>query len=250
MAGHSKWANIKHRKAKVDAQKGAMFAKFAREITIAAKEGGGDPATNFRLRTAIDKAKAGGIPNDNITRAIEKATGSGDGDNLESITYEGYGPGGVAILIEALTDNKNRTAGDIRSYFNKNNGNLGETGCVGWMFKQEGLITILKSNIDQDELFEHAISAGAEDFITNDEECFKIITLPETLQTVAEEIEKTGYKLESAEITRTPENIINIEDENTAKTLLKLLNTIENHDDVQQVYANLEIDDKLIESME
>jgi len=250
MSGHSKWANIKHRKAKVDAQKGAAFAKFAREITLAAKEGGADPEANFRLRTAIDKAKAAGLPNDNISRSIEKATGAGEGENLESIIYEGYGPGGIAVLIEALTDNRNRTAGDIRSYFNKFSGNLGETGCVGWMFKEEGIISITKNGIDQDKLFESAINAGAEDFVTDDEEYFKIITLPESMQAVAEEIEKAGFKLESAEKTRNPQNTIAIEDEATARTLLKLLDNIENHADVQQVYANFEIDDILMESYE
>ncbi len=250
MAGHSKWANIKHRKARVDAQKGAAFAKFSREITIAAKEGGADPTANFRLRTAIDRAKAAGLPNDNINRSIEKATGGNDAENFESVVYEGYGPGGVAIIIEALTDNRNRTAGDIRSYFNKYNGNLGETGCVNWMFREEGIVSITKNNTDRDELFEHAINAGAEDFITDDEEYFKIITLPENLQTVAETLEKAGFKLESAEITRSAENTINIEDAPIAKTLLKLLDSIENHDDVQQVYANFEIDDTLIEGLE
>jgi len=250
MAGHSKWANIKHRKAKVDAQKGAAFAKFSREIMLAVKEGGPDPNANFRLRTAIDKAKAAGLPNDNINRSIEKATGGGDNDNLESIVYEGYGPGGVAVLIEALTDNRNRTAGDIRSYFNKYSGNLGETGCVGWMFKEEGHISISKKGIDQDELFEHAINAGADDFVTDEDDFYKVITVPAALQSVAESIESAGYKLESAEVTRNPQNIINVEEAETAKTLLKLLDNIENHPDVQQVYANFEIDDALIEILE
>ncbi len=250
MAGHSKWANIKHRKAKVDAQKGAAFAKFAREILIAAKEGGPDPNTNFRLRTAIDKAKAAGLPNDNINRSIDKATGESDGENLESIVYEGYGPGGVAILIEALTDNRNRTAGDIRSYFNKYSGNLAETGCVGWMFKEEGQILISKNGVDHDELFEHAINAGAEDFVDDEEDFYKIVTVPETLQSIAESIELVNYKLESAEVTKNPQNVINVEDMEIAKVLLKLLDNIENHPDVQEVYANFEIDDALIENLE
>lgn len=250
MAGHSKWANIKHRKAKVDAQKGTTFAKFAREITVAAKEGGADPEANFRLRTAIEKGKAAGLPNDNITRAIEKATGGGDGSNLESMTYEGYGPGGVAIIIEALTDNKNRTAGDIRSYFNKHNGNLGETGCVGWMFNEEGFISILKDEVDQDKLFESAINAGADDFIADEEDNYRIITSVENLQSVAEEIEKAGFKIKNAEVNRNPLNIVNIEDEAVAKGLLKLLDSIENHDDVQNVYANFEINDDLLEKLD
>ena len=250
MAGHSKWANIKHRKAKVDAQKGVAFAKFSKEIMMAVKEGGEDLTANFRLRTAIDKAKTAGLPNDNINRAIEKATGGSEGLNLESIIYEGYGPGGTAILIETLSDNRNRTAGDIRSYFNKYNGNLGETGCVGWMFKKEGIISIEKNSVNQDDLFENAINSGADDFITDDEEDYKIITVPEELQSVSEKIEKAGFKLKNAEITRTPQTIINIEDEHAAKMLLKLLDCIEEHDDVQNVYANFEIDDLLLKNFE
>jgi len=246
MSGHSKWATIKHKKAKVDAQKGVTFAKFARDITVAAKAGGTAPESNFRLRTAIDNAKAAGLPNDNIKRAVDKATSSGGGDNFEEISYEGYGPGGVAILIQAMTDNRNRTAGDIRSYFNKNNGNLGETGCVGWMFKEEGSISIDKDGIDHDQLFEIALNAGAEDFSEEDDE-YKIITAPELLQTVAEQVQLAGYELKSVEITRNPENTVPITDLDTVKILLKLLDSIENHDDVQNVYANFEIDDDLLE---
>lgn len=248
MSGHSKWATIKRKKAKVDAAKGAVFAKYAREITVAAKLGGADLNGNFRLRTAIEKAKAEGLPADNIKRAVEKAVNSSGGDNLEDINYEGYGPGGVAILIECMTDNRNRTAGDIRSYFSKNNGNLGENGCVGWMFKEVGLITIDKSDKSQDELFDIAINAGAEDF-EEDEDCFKITTTPETLQKVAENIEKEGITVKGAERTRTPENTINVTDEGVAKYLLRLLDSIENHDDVQNVYANFEIDDDILEKL-
>lgn len=248
MSGHSKWSKIKRDKAKTDAQKGASFAKFAKEIMVAAKIGGPDPLTNFRLRTIIDKAKAGGLPNDNIKRAIEKASGAGANDNLEEIIYEGYGPGGTAIIIQALTDNRNRTAGDIRSYFNKNHGNLGETGCVGWMFKEQGIISINKKDAPQDELFELAINAGADDFMEEDDE-YKILTAPEDLQKVAEEIEKNSYKLLSAEVTRIPENTISVEDKDSAKFLLRLLDSIENHEDVQNVYSNFEIDDSLLEEL-
>lgn len=247
MAGHSKWANIKHKKAKMDAQKGAAFAKYAREILVAAKSGGANPEGNFRLRTAIDKAKSSGMPNDNIKRLLDKVAGAGANDNMEDVNYEGYGPGGVAILIETMTDNRNRTAGDIRSYFNKNNGNLGETGCVGWMFKEEGQISIAKDNINQDELFDAAINAGADDLIEDDEE-YKVITTVEQMQEVAESIECAGYKVKSAERTRTPQNTINVEDADTAKYLLRLLDSIENHEDVQNVYANFEMDDSLLES--
>ena len=248
MSGHSKWANIKHKKAKVDAQKGAAFARYSREILIAAKTGGANPEGNFRLRSAIDKAKAAGLPNDNIKRLVDKASGSSGSDNIEEINYEGYGPGGVAILIEAMTDNRNRTAGDIRSYFNKNNGNLGETGCVGWIFKQEGVILVDKKNIDQDQLFEAAINAGADDFISEEDD-FKITTSPEMLQEIAETIEKMGYSLKNVEITKSPQNTVPVEDIDTAKSLFKLLDSIENHDDVQNFYANFEMDDALLENL-
>lgn len=248
MSGHSKWANIKHKKAKVDAQKGAAFAKYSREIMVAAKTGGANPDANFRLRTAIEKAKAEGLPNDNIKRALEKASAAGSGDNFEQINYEGYGAGGVAILIEAMTDNRNRTAGDIRSYFNKFNGNLGETGCVGWMFKEEGIISVDQTGIDQDQLFETAINSGAEDFTVEEDE-YKIITSPDNLQTVAEGIEAAGYKLKNVEVARNPQNTIKVDDPETAKQVLRLLENIENHDDVQNVYANFDIDDRLLEEL-
>lgn len=246
MSGHSKWATIKRKKAKVDAARGVEFAKFSREIMVATKLGGADLSANFRLRTAVDKAKAAGLPNDNIRRAIEKASGAANNENFEEITYEGYGPGGVAVFIEALTDNRNRTAGDIRSYFNKNNGNLGENGCVGWIFKQEGVILISKEGINQDELLEKALEAGATDFSEEEEE-FKITTEPTELQVVSEELQKAGYKLGSYEVTRTPQNSIEITSEEDAKFLLRLLDSIENHDDVQNVYSNFDMDSDLYE---
>lgn len=247
MSGHSKWSTIKHKKAKVDAQKGVAFAKFSKEITVAAKIGGVDPASNFRLRTAIDKAKESGLPNDNIKRAVEKAQGSGASDNIEEISYEGYGPGGVAVFIEAMTDNRNRTVGDIRSYFRKFSGNLGESGCVGWMFKPQGEISLSK-DYDFDKLFEDALNAGAED-IQDDEEEYKIITSTDTLQAVCEALEKAGYKYHRADFTRVPENTIEITDSSTAQTLLRLMDAIENHDDVQNVYANFDMSDELINQL-
>lgn len=247
MAGHSKWANIKHKKAKVDAQKGVAFAKFSKEITVAAKMGGADPASNFRLRTAIDKAKSSGLPNDNIKRALEKASGAGAADNIEELTYEGYGAGGVAVFIEAMTDNRNRTAGDVRSYFNKFNGNLGETGCVGWMFKQRGEIDIHKDK-DFDELFEASINAGAEDFI-EEEDIYKVITDANDLQAVSECLEQAGYTFIKAEVLRNPENTIEITDEAVAKNIIRLLDALENHDDVQNVYSNFDMSDELIEKV-
>ena len=183
MSGHSKWATTKHKKAKVDSQRAVVFQKFSREIIVASRLGGGDLKANFRLRTAVEKAKAAGLPNDNIKRAIEKGGGGQGGDNFEEITYEGYGAGGAAIFIEAMTDNRNRTAGDIRSYFSKFNGNLGETGCVGWMFKQYGMITFSR-DVDYDKLVEEAINLGAEDFLDDDEDEYKILTAVSDLQTI------------------------------------------------------------------
>jgi len=246
MSGHSKWATIKRKKASIDAARGVEFAKFSREIMVAAKLGGPDLSGNFRLRTAVDKAKAAGLPKDNIKRAIEKAAGGANNENFEEITYEGYGPGGVAIIIEALTDNRNRTAGDIRSYFNKNNGNLGENGCVGWMFKQEGVITINKEKIDQDTLLEKALEAGATDFSEEDEE-YRITTEPTELQKVSEELQNANYELASYEVTRTPQNSIEITTLEDAKYLLRLMDSIENHDDVQNVYSNFDMDSDLYE---
>lgn len=247
MSGHSKWSTIKHKKAKVDALKGVTFAKYAREITVAAKLGGTDPAANFRLRTALEKAKESGLPNDNIKRALDKASGVGGADNIEELSYEGYAAGGVAVFVEAMTDNRNRTAGDIRSYFRKYNGNLGENGCVSWMFKPQGEIEISKEN-DFDTIFELAINAGAEDFI-DDENFYKVITSVENLQSVAEAIEKAGYTVGQAQITRIPENTIEITDEVTAKNILRLLDAIESQDDVQNVYANFDMSDELMEKV-
>lgn len=250
MSGHSKWANIKHKKAKSDAQKGKAFTKHSREIIVAARLGGGDPAANFRLKTAIAAAKTAGLPNDNIKRAIEKGAGSGSEGALEEIIYEGYGPGGIAVIVEAYTDNRNRTAGDIRSYFNKNNGNLGETGCVGWMFDTRGIILAKKDGIEEEKLLDVSLNAGADDFEYDDElEAFKITTSPEALQEVTEAIEETGVTIESSTIDRIPQNTIEVTDKDTAKYLIRLLDAIENHDDVQQVYANFEMDDELLESV-
>lgn len=248
MSGHSKWATIKRKKAKIDAARGVEFAKFSREIMVATKLGGPDLSGNFRLRTAVDKAKAAGLPNDNIKRAIEKAAGAAANENYEEITYEGYGPSGVAIFIEALTDNRNRTAGDIRSYFNRNNGNLGENGCVSWMFKQVGLISV-DLDVDSEKLFEDAINCGALDFEQEEDE-YKITTDPNELQKITEELQKLGYKLKSYEVTRLPENLIQITDETDAKYLLRLLENIENHDDVQNVYSNFDMDSELYEKLD
>lgn len=248
MSGHSKWSTIKHKKAKVDSQRAVVFQKSSREIIVAAKLGGADLASNFRLRTAVEKAKAAGLPNDNIKRAIEKGAGAGQGENYEELIYEGYAAGGVAVVVEAMTDNRNRTAGDIRSYFTKYNGNLGETGCVGWMFKQVGQITFDKKT-DWDSVVEAAINLGAEDFIEEEEEN-KIITSVSDFQAIVEGLEKEGFTHISAELTRIPENEIEITDETVAGQIIKLIDKLEEHDDVQNVFANFDISDEIMQKME
>ncbi|WP_303672925.1 YebC/PmpR family DNA-binding transcriptional regulator [Vampirovibrio chlorellavorus] len=251
MAGHSKWAQIKRTKAVKDAKRGANFAQCSREIIMAAKLGGGDPEGNFRLRTAITRAKAAGVPNDNIKRAIEKGIGVGGADQLEDLSYEGYGPGGVAIFIEAMTDNRNRTAGDIRSYFNKYQGNLGSDGCVAWIFEQKGLIRVTQTSHSEEALFEHALEAGATDFSANpDEDGFDIFTEPLALNAVAQALTEAGISVDSAEVTRIPQNTAKVDSEAIAKPLLKLMDAIESHDDVQHVYANFEMDEALLAKLE
>ncbi|SHE48566.1 DNA-binding regulatory protein, YebC/PmpR family [Caldanaerobius fijiensis DSM 17918] len=244
MSGHSKWANIKHKKEKTDAQKGKLFTKLTKEIIMAAKEGGGDPNANSKLRDAIAKAKAANMPSENITRAIKRGTGELEGVSYESITYEGYGPGGVAIIVEALTDNRNRTAGEMRHLFDRGGGSLGAAGCVSWMFERKGVISIEKSNdIDSDELMLKAIDAGAEDFSVEDED-YEIITDPSALYQVKEALEQSGYNITSAEISLIPQNTVKLEGEQAIKAL-KLIETLDDHDDVQNVYHNLEITDEM-----
>jgi YebC/PmpR family DNA-binding regulatory protein len=249
MSGHSKWANIKNKKAKVDSQRAVIFQKYSRELIVASRLGGPDPAGNFRLRTAIEKAKAAGLPNDNIKRAIDKGAGAGAAENYEELTYEGYGAGGVAIFVEAMTDNRNRTAGDIRSFFSKFHGNLGENGCVGWMFSQKGMITFKSDEVDYEKLFDAAIEADAEDVIDEDEE-YKVITSVENFQKVTEGLEAAGFKSVSAELTRIPENTVEVNDLETANFVLKLLDRLEEHDDVQNVYSNCDIPDEIMEKLD
>lgn len=248
MSGHSKWSTIKHKKAKVDSQRAVVFQKYSRELIVSARLGGPDPAGNFRLRTAIEKAKAAGLPNDNIKRAIEKGAGAGASENYEELIYEGYAAGGVAVVVEAMTDNRNRTAGDIRSFFTKYNGSLGATGCVGWMFDRKGVITF-NEDTDFDKLFEAAINLDAED-VTEEEEQYKVITSVENFQNVVEGLEKEGFKAELAEFARIPQNTIEVTDEKTADQILKLLDKLEEHDDVQNVYANCDIADEIMQKLE
>ena len=248
MSGHSKWSTIKRKKAKVDSQRAVVFQKYSRELIVAARLGGADPNGNFRLRTAIEQAKAAGLPNDNIKRAIEKGAGSNAADNYEELIYEGYAPGGVAVVIEAMTDNRNRTAGDIRSFFTKYNGSLGATGCVSWMFDPRGVLTFDK-DINFEELFETAINLDALD-ITEEEDEYKVLTTVENFQNVVEGLEKAGFKSLRAELTRIPQNTIEVTDEKTADQILKLLEKIEEHDDVQNVYANFDISDEILQKIE
>lgn len=248
MSGHSKWATIKRKKAKVDSARAAVFQKYSRELMVSARLGGADPIGNFRLRTAIDRAKAAGLPADNIKRAIEKGAGLGSGENFEELTYEGYAAGGVAVFIEVLTDNRNRSAGDIRSYFTKFNGNLGENGCVGWMFKPVGLVSFDKS-LDFDKLFEIAVELGADDIYEEEEE-YKVVTSVENFQKVVEGLEEEGFKSSNAELTRIPQNTVDVTDEKIAGQILKLLEKIEEHDDVQNVYSNFDISEDILQKLE
>jgi YebC/PmpR family DNA-binding regulatory protein len=242
VSGHSKWATIKRTKAVVDAKRGVIYARMAREIIVSAKSGA-DPNANFRLRQAIDRAKAEGVPNDNIQRAIEKGSGGGASDNLEELTYEGYGPGGVAVIVRCMTDNRNRTAGDVRSYFSKFGGNLGETGCVGWNFEERGEIEIAKENkLDEDALLQAAIEAGADDLDATNEAAVYVYCQPHSLEPVRNGLEKAGYKVQSAEVTMSPKSTVEVTSADSAKQLLRLLDTLENHDDVQNVYANFDMD--------
>lgn len=247
MSGHSKWATIKRKKAKVDSARAVVFQRYARELMVAAKMGGADPSANFRLRTAIDRAKAAGLPQDNIKRAIDKGAGMQDGGNFEELTYEGYGAGGAAIFIEVMTDNRNRTAGDIRSYFTKYNGNLGSDGCVAWMFKPVGSISF-DTDVNFEELFEHAVELGADDILQEEDE-YKVLTSVENFQTVVEGLESAGFKSTNAELTRLPENTVEVTDEKVANQLLQLMEKIEEHDDVQNVYSNFDISDEILQKL-
>mgnify|MGYP003305138330 CR=1 FL=1 len=249
MSGHSKWSTIKHKKAKVDAQRGVAFQKYSRELIVSARLGGPDPAGNFRLRTAIEKAKAAGLPNDNIKRAIDKGAGAAGAENYEELIYEGYAAGGVAVMIEVMTDNRNRTAGDIRSYFSKFNGNLGENGCVGWMFKSVGQITYSADGIDFDKIFEDAISLDAQD-IEQEEDEIIVTTKPEDLEAILNGLKDLGYTEKTAETTKIPDNTIEITDKSKAQSILKLIDKLEEHDDVQNVYANFDIPDEILKELE
>ncbi|MBP3359424.1 MAG: YebC/PmpR family DNA-binding transcriptional regulator [Clostridia bacterium] len=239
MSGHSKWSTIKRKKGANDAQRAKIFTKIAREIIVAVKAGGPDPENNSRLKDVISKARSNNMPNDNINRTIKKAAGSADGDNYENITYEGYGPGGVAVIVETLTDNRNRTAADVRHAFDKFGGNLGQTGCVSFMFDRKGIIVIENDGeADEEELTMDALEAGADDLEANDD-CFEITTAPEAFPDVRDALEQK-YSLASAEISMVPQTMTELTDEKQIQMMNKMLELLEDNDDVQEVYHNFD----------
>ena len=241
MSGHSKWHTIKHKKGALDAKRGKMFTKMIKEITVAARTGGGDPDANARLRKAILDAKGGNMPNDTIERAVKRGSGELEGVSYDEITYEGYGPGGVAMLIESMTDNRNRTVAEIRHMFSKNGGNLGEAGSVGWLFDKKGYIVVEKAAKSEDELFEIVTDAGAED-LKEDGDNFEVITSPEEFDAVVAALKQAGVEPAVAEVTRIPQTSVHLAGAD-AKQMLKLYEAIDDHDDVQHVYANFDIDE-------
>lgn len=246
MSGHSKWHSIRHKKAIVDARRGKLFTKLMREIMVAARLGGGDPDKNPRLRKAIQAARDANMPKENIERAIKKGTGELEGEKFEEVSYEGYGPGGVAVYIEAMTDNKNRTASEIRHIFAKHGGNLGESGCVSWMFKRKGYIVVEKSKVtSEDELFEIVLDAGAED-MKEDGSNYVIYTSPEDFETIVKALEEKGVEIAAKEIGMIPDTYVKLEGKQ-AEQMIKLMEALEDHDDVQHVWANFDIDEAEIE---
>ena len=245
MSGHSKWSTIKRKKGAADAKRGALFGKLSKAITVAAREGGGDAEMNPALGLAVQKAKAGNMPNDNIQRAIDKGTGAGsDADTYERITYEGYAPGGVAVLVDVLTDNRNRAASDVRYIFSKNGGKLGTSGSVAYLFERKGVILVPKDSADEDELMEVALEAGAED-VEEQENDYRIVTAPEDFMTVRDALDNAGIPHENAEITMEAQNSIDL-DAGTARQTLHLIDALEENDDVQEVYANFDISDEVM----
>ena len=248
MSGHSKWSTIKHKKGAADAKRGKLFSKLSRAIIIAAKEGGADPTGNLALQNAIIKAKSYSMPKDNIERAIARGAGTdADGASYETIVYEGYGPGGVAVIVESLTDNKNRTAADVRHLFDKNDGNLGTTGSVGWIFERRGQV-IVNGPADEDELTLVAADAGADD-VVNDGDMFQVLCAPELFGSVRDAIEAGGFSIESAELTMVPKTTVEVAEESVAKKLMRLMDALEDNDDVQEVYANFDIPDHILEAV-
>jgi YebC/PmpR family DNA-binding regulatory protein len=248
MSGHSKWSTIKRKKGSVDAKRGKIFSRLTKEITVAARLGGSDPDGNPRLRAAIAAAKQENMPKDNIQRAINKGTGEGGGSNLEEVIYEGYGPEGVAIMVDSLTDNKNRTVSDLRHLFTKFGGSMGEPGCVAWMFDKKGVIVFDQAGVKEDELLEAALESGAEDLQTTESQ-IEVLTDPTTFIEVKEALESRGFEPTLAELQLRPKTTVAISEESRAQTILKLVESIEDHDDVNNVFANFDIPDQILEAL-
>ena len=249
MSGHSKWSSIKHKKGAADAKRGKLFSKLTRAIIVAAREGGPDPASNLALQNAIEKARSYSMPKDNIERAIARGSGAGaDTETFEHIVYEGYGPNGVAIIAEALTDNRNRTASDVRHVFTKNEGNLGTTGAVAWLFERRGIVMVDADRADEDSVMLAAAEGGAED-VTQDGSSFEVTTSPEALSSVREALEQAGIAVESAETTMVPKTTIELDDEAAARKTLRLIDALEELDDVSEVYANFDIPERVLEAV-
>jgi YebC/PmpR family DNA-binding regulatory protein len=249
VSGHSKWSSIKHKKGAADAKRGKLFSKLSRAIIVAAKEGGGDPANNLALQNAIEKAKSYSMPKDNIDRAIAKGSGAdADADAYETIVYEGYGPEGVAVIVEALTDNRNRTAADVRHMFAKNGGNLGATGAVAWQFDRRGVVVVPAEGVDDEELLLVAADGGADD-IAEDGDVFQVTSAPENLSAVRDAIEAAGFAVDSAELQLVPKTTVAVEDEAKARQVMRLIDELEDNDDVQDVYANFDIPEQVLEAV-
>ena len=249
MSGHSKWSSIKHKKGAADAKRGKLFSKLWRAIIVAAKEGGGDPSGNLALQNAIEKAKSYSMPKDNIDRAIAKGSGAdADASAFEVVVYEGYGPSGVAVIVEALTDNRNRTASDVRHTFAKNDGNLGGSGAVSWLFERRGIVIVDAEGVDEDELTLAAAEGGAED-VELDGSSYQVTCAPEQLAAVREAVEAAGFSVDAAELTMVPKTTVEVADENEAKKILRLIDQLEDNDDVQDVYANFDIPERVLEAV-
>ena len=247
MSGHSKWSSIKHKKGAADAKRGKLFSKLSRAIIVAAKEGGPDPAGNLALQNAIEKARSYSMPKDNIERAIARGSGAdADASSFETVVYEGYGPSGIALLVEALTDNRNRTASEVRHLFSKHDGNLGATGAVAWLFERQGLI-LVPGEVDEDELTLAAAEGGADD-VTLDGSSFQVTVAPESLSSVREAIQAAGLPVDSAELTMVPKTTVEVEEEGVARKVLRLVDALEENDDVQDVYANFDIPERVLEA--
>jgi len=249
VSGHSKWSTIKHKKGAADAKRGKLFSKLTRAIIVAAKEGGGDPSANLALQNAVEKARSYSMPKDNIDRAIAKGSGAdADASSFETVVYEGYGPSGVAVIVEALTDNRNRTAGEVRHVFAKNDGNLGGSGAVAWLFERRGVVIVDADDVDEDELMLAAAEGGADD-VARDGSTFQVTSAPEQLAAVREAVEGAGFTVDAAELTMVPKTTVEVADENEAKKVLRLIDQLEDNDDVQDVYANFDIPERVLEAV-